>query len=102
VFNNVLSSLCCIESNSRMMINNDLEMMCKKSVVDNTELLPPNICLGHLRKDVKNRLLLVEAWVRSHSIRGLFDKVALSQVSLPIFVRPLLFHKCSSVPLKIP
>jgi len=85
-----------------MMINNDLEKMCKISAVDNTEVLPPNICLGRLRKDVKNRLLLVEAWVRSHSVCGLFDKVALSQVSLPVFVRPLLFHKCSSLPLKIP
>ena len=102
MFNNVLSSLCSIESNSRMMINNDLEKMHKKSVVDNTETLPPDICLGRLRKVVENRLLFMEAWVRSHSIWGLFDKVALPQVSLPIFLRSLLFYQCSSLTLKIP
>jgi hypothetical protein len=99
---NVISSLCCTESNSRMIINNDFEKMCKKLVVDNTEVLPPNICLGRMRKAVKNRLLFVEAWVRSHSVCGLLDKVALSQISLPVFLRSLLFHHCSSVTLKIP
>lgn len=102
MFNNVLSSLCVIGSNSRMMINNDLEKMHKKSVVDNTEVLPPDICLGRLRKPVKNLLVFVEAWVQSNSICGLFNKVALSQVSLPIFLRSLLLHQRSSLTLKIP
>lgn len=41
MFNNILSNSCFIGSNSRMMIDNDLEKMHKKSVVDNTEVLPP-------------------------------------------------------------
>jgi hypothetical protein len=43
MFNDALSSLCCIESNSRIVINVDLERMCNESVVDNTEVLPPHL-----------------------------------------------------------
>lgn len=42
MFKDDLSSLCCIESNYRMVINADLEGLCNEFVVDNTEVLPPH------------------------------------------------------------